>query len=499
MPAASPSTSLLAAPIRRGPWKENDVSEAIAASMPRGRARTEPVATCHGGRGARGPRAGLSRCRTRRGRSLRRLAAREGCYDRRMRKTILVALAAAALGGARGEAGGPESSVRVERVSGDALVSGRLTSIADGQVTILFPPGESKVPLAEVIEIVFPTPPDPPPAWSPADVAVDLATGETLFGQIRGGDAHGVKIASPLLGDVVVAIDRLHAIRFLRRLSQMPEAPDLRAPETTDVVHLLGGDRMACTVESFSDRALNVESSSGEKTPVAYDRITALRVLGDAGKRPAGTLLVVVLRDGTEVIGASPSAADGKLRMNSAAGFQVEASLTDVVAAHVLSERFVYLSDVPAATTEVTPFWKPVAGDPAVLYAPRMDRSFGGRPLKCGGRAWVKGLGVYSGTSQTWALDGKYAEFRGFVGLDDGAGAMGGVVFEVLVDGKSRWKSEFVRAAAGEGRGVPGPVAVPKIDLKGATSLTLRVLSGDSEDPWPIADEADWLGAMLLR
>ena len=416
-----------------------------------------------------------------------------------MRKLILATLAAAALGAARGEAGAPETQIRVERVDGEAVIAQRMTAIADGEVALAAASGNRKVPLAEVIEIVFPTPPDPPPAWTAADVAVDLATGETLHGQIRGGDAHGVRISSPLLGDVVVPIDRLHAIRFLRRLSQMPEAPDLRTAETTDVVHLLGGDRMTCTVDSFADKYVQVESSSGEKIPVAYDRITALRVLGDAGKRPAGTLLVVVLRDGTELIGASPAAADGKLRMNSAAGFAVEAALTDVVAAHVLSERFVYLSDVPAASTEITPFWKPVAGDPAVLYAPRTDRSFGGRPLKCGGRAWVKGLGVYSGTSQTWALDGKYSEFRCSVGLDDGAGAMGGVVFEVLVDGKSRWKSELVRAAGGEGRGTPGPVAVPKIDLKGASKLTLKVHSGDAEDPWPIADEADWLGAMLLR
>jgi hypothetical protein len=412
---------------------------------------------------------------------------------------ILAALAAAALAGARAEAESAESTVRVERIGGDPVVATRMTSIADGEVALAAPAGERKLPLAEVIEIVFPTPPDPPPAWTASDVAVDLATGETLLGQIRGGDAHGVKIASPLLGDIVVPIDRLHAIRFLRRLSQMPEAPDLRAPETTDVVHLLGGDRMACTVESFAERALNVESSSGEKTPVAYDRITALRVLGDAGKRPAGTQLVVVLRDGTELIGASPAAADGRLKMKSAAGFAVDVALADVVAAHVLSDRFAYLSDVPAAKTEITPFWKPVAGDPAVLYAPRADRSFGGRPLKCGGRSWVKGLGVYSGTSQTWALDGKYAEFRGSVGLDDGAGALGGVVFEVLVDGKTRWTSGFVRGAGGEGRGAPGPVAVPKIDLAGASTLTLRVLSGDSEDPWPIADEADWLGAMLVR
>jgi hypothetical protein len=165
----------------------------------------------------------------------------------------------------------------------------------------------------------------------------------------------------------------------------------------------------------------------------------------------------------------------------------------------VISERFAYLSDLPAAKTEVQPFWKPVAGDANVLYAPRMDRSFAGRPLKSAGRSFVKGIGVYSGTTLTWQLDGKFTEFRAAAGIDDGAGPLGGVVFEVLVDGQPKWTSGFLHAAGTEGRGKASPVDVPKIDVRGAKTLTLRVLSGDAEDPWPIGDEADWLGAMLVR
>jgi hypothetical protein len=198
------------------------------------------------------------------------------------------------------------------------------------------------------------------------------------------------------------------------------------------------------------------------------------------------------------VIGSAPAAKDGRLKMKSVSGFDVDAALVDVVAAYVLSDRFVYLSDM-TASTDVKPFWKPVAGDPNVLYAPRMDRSFTGRALKSGGRNWVKGLGVYSGTSMTYALDGKFTEFRASAGLDDGAGALGGVVFEIVVDGQTKWTSGFVRAASADGRGKPSPVAAPRIDVKGAKSLTLRVLSGDADDPWPVADEADWLGAMLVR
>jgi hypothetical protein len=414
---------------------------------------------------------------------------------RRLPSAALAVIAFAAAGPARGAADAP---IRVERVAGEPVAAQKLTSIAGADVVLAGAAGEVKVPLDDVVEIGFATPPDPPQAYTPRDVAVDLAGGETLYGEIKSGDAQGFVLGSPLLGDVKLLVDRMLAVRFLRRLSQMPEPPDLRAAESTDVVHLDNGDRMNCTVESFTAKSVTVQSASGAKTPVSFDRVTALRIDGDAAKRPDGALLVVVLRDGTQTIGSAPAAKDGRLKMKSVSGFDVDVALVDVVAAHVLSERFVYLSDMPA-TTDVKPFWKLVAGDANVIYAPRMDRSFTGKALKCGGRNWVKGLGVYAGTSMTFALDGKFSEFRSSAGLDDGAGPLGGVVFEVLVDGQTKWTSGFVRPAGAEGRGKAGPLAAPRIDVKGAKSLTLRVLSGDAEDPWPIADEADWLGAMLVR
>lgn len=408
-------------------------------------------------------------------------------------------LAAAVLVRAGGALAAADAPIRVERVTGDAVSAQRLTSIAGGEILLAATSGEVKVPLADVIAIGFPTPLDSSPAWTPADVAVDLATGETIHGEIKDGNEHGLTLASPLLGSVAIPIDRLASVRFLRRLAQMPEPPDLHSAETTDVVHLAGGDRLAGTIQTFGPKSVTVENAASESVQVAYERVTALRVTGDAGKRPAGTLLVVVLRDGSQVIGAAPEVSEGRLRMKSLSGFGVDAALVDVVAAHVVSDRFAYLSDLPAAKTEVVPFWKPAAGDPAVLYAPRLDRSFSGRSLTSGGRTWVKGLGVYSGTSMTWDLDGKYSELRAWAGLDDGAGPLGGVVFEVLVDGKPKWTSGFLRAATADVRGKPSPVEVPHLDVKGAKSVTLRVVSGDADDPWPVADEADWLGAMLVR
>ena len=73
---------------------------------------------------------------------------------------------------------------------------------------------------------------------------------------------------------------------------------------------------------------------------------------------------------------------------------------------------------------------------------PRYDRSFLDRPLLSGGETYLKGIGVISGTSLTWAVNGEYSKFVSRIALDDSGGEEGDVVFEVLVDGESKFKSK---------------------------------------------------------
>src|SRR5688572_1268828 len=217
--------------------------------------------------------------------------------------------------------------VRVERVSGEPVGAQRMTGIADGNVVLVADSGELKVPLADVIQIGFGIAADPPQAYGAKEVAVDLGSGESLLGEIKAGDERGLTLTTPLLGSVVLSLDHIANVRFLRRLAQMPEPPDLLAAETSDVLHLVGGDRLSGTIHSFSDKAVTVETSGGETIPVAYDRITALRVMSDAAHAPKGTLLVMVLRDGSQVIGSAPTARDGRLKMKSVSNFEVDAAV----------------------------------------------------------------------------------------------------------------------------------------------------------------------------
>ena len=74
-------------------------------------------------------------------------------------------------------------------------------------------------------------------------------------------------------------------------------------------------------------------------------------------------------------------------------------------------------------------------------------------------------------------------------------------MFVVIVDGEERWRSDLIVPAEGAAtaHGTRGPVDAGRLSVKGATSLTLKVLPGTAEAPYPIQDEADWLGAMLVR
>lgn len=402
---------------------------------------------------------------------------------------------------ARAEGGPAASEIRVERLTGDSLAARRLVAVDAKHLTFETAAGNVDVPLDDVVEVAFATAPDAERPWSAGEVAIDLWTGESILGELRGGDVETVDVQTRHLGTLRFQLERIAAIRFLQRLSQAAEPPDLRPKPDADVVHVVGGDAFGGTLESFGKTSIRSVTPQKDTIELPFERLVAITLMADAktlAKPRDAAPLQIALRDGTRVVAREAKTADGRLTIQSPSGFTASCPLGDVVALQVTSGRFAYLSDLPA-TVKVKPVWDVAAGDPAVLFAPRMDRSFSGRPLRCGGRTWLDGIGVFSGTTLTWDLAGKYRELRTSAGLDDGAGPLGGVVFQVLVDGKEVWSSGFVRPAKSQGRGKPSPVASPRISLEGAKSLQLVVLAGDADDPYPVQDEADWLGPIVVR
>lgn len=428
---------------------------------------------------------------------------------RRLTGTTLTALCAAAVcvsppSVVRAD-DGAEAGIQVTRVEG-AVTEGRaIAGLSATALELAQADGKISVPLDDVISIDFGRAPDGPRDRVLGEVALDLWNGDRLIGVIKSGDDDSVALQSPLLGDVDVPLDAIAGIDVLVRLDGSVERPPLAESmgddEASDHVFLVGGDRVDCTIISLDPGAIVCATEASDSLRLPLARVVAVRLAKLVDNPPTGRLFTTALRDGSRVVGPIPTLDDARvLSFKGSAGYTARARLADVVAVLVRGDRFAYLADLPRPEIDVQPFWAPVAGDPNKLYAPRWDRAFSDAPLTVGGRTWLKGIGVYSGTTLTWQLDGDYAELRTAIGIDDAAGALGGAVFEVLVDGKVKWSSGFVRSTLSRSdHGKTGPVDAGRISVAGAKTLALRVLAGDAEDPYPIQDHANWLGALLVR
>ena len=117
---------------------------------------------------------------------------------------------------------------------------------------------------------------------------------------------------------------------------------------------------------------------------------------------------------------------------------------------------------------------------------PRAGRSVDDHPLTLAGVVYPHGLGTHSVGRLTIKLHGAATRFASRVGIDDETQGKGSVIFQIVVDGKTRAQTNVLH-----GGDKPQLLSV---DLTGAQTLTLRV--GDAGDGYEF-DHADWAGALL--
>jgi glucose/arabinose dehydrogenase len=141
----------------------------------------------------------------------------------------------------------------------------------------------------------------------------------------------------------------------------------------------------------------------------------------------------------------------------------------------------VYVSDLPI--TAVANGWGPFERDRSNGELGASD----GRPLRIAGVGYTKGLGVHAPSDLRVRLNGAYARFRAALGVDDETSGNGSVVFEVLGDGRSLYRSDVRRG---------GQAALPMdVDVTGVGELALVVTDG-GENNW--FDHANWADAQLV-
>lgn len=313
-----------------------------------------------------------------------------------------------------------------------------------------------------------------------------LADGGVLAADVSAADKERLTAESDLLGTLKLPLEvlagvvlRLPADRAQRDLLVERVA---RATGESDRVLLDNGDEVTGLIEAVADGKTHIRADAGP-LDVPLRQSVALVLNPGLRQKPAATARTawVGLSDGSRLLVTRLASEGPRLALTTAAGPTCKVELKNVVFLLPLGGRAVYLSDLKPAEYRQQPYLD-------LPWPYHADRNVTGGLLRCGGRLWLKGLGVHSAATLTYALDGAYRQFQAELGIDDSTGGRGSVVFRVLVDGQSKYSSGPVRGGA-----PPVPVS---IDLAGAKRLELVVDYGEQAD---VLDHADWLGARLVK
>ncbi|MDP2575221.1 NPCBM/NEW2 domain-containing protein [Vibrio penaeicida] len=146
-----------------------------------------------------------------------------------------------------------------------------------------------------------------------------------------------------------------------------------------------------------------------------------------------------------------------------------------------LSDRtYSYASDL--AEVSSTNGWGPIEKDMNVGQKEQGD----GQPISVGGKQYPKGLGLHAESEVVYSLTGaNFDRFSAVVGVDDGTGSGGSVIFQVFVDDELRYQSALLTGVS-----TPENVDIPI----SPENTVIRLVSGSGGDGIGY-DWADWADA----
>jgi hypothetical protein len=329
------------------------------------------------------------------------------------------------------------------------------------------------------------------PAEAERPFQLVFSGGDLLVGEVQSADQERAIVISPLFGKVAVPLALLRGIIF-----QPPADHVLRDQLTlkllsstgnTDRLLLENGDELTGTVEGLARRASENPLEIRLQAPVGtvnvpVERIAAL-IFNPAlleTQQAKGQQAIVGFRDGTQLTAKSLLIEQTKARLAIAGDLSVETASDEIVSIQIVGGRAVYLSDLKAESYRHVPFLN-------VPWPYHTDRNAEGGRLRCGGRLYVKGLGMHSAARLTYAIDRPYQRFEAELGIDDVTDRRGSVTFRVFVDGEQKYQSPNIRG--GE------PPVRAAVDLSGGRQLSLVVDYGEWGDQ---RDLANWLNARLV-
>ena len=161
----------------------------------------------------------------------------------------------------------------------------------------------------------------------------------------------------------------------------------VRAAGQSDRLLLDNGDELSGRLLGIANGSVKFETDVGP-VDVKIDRATALVLKSSRKRTPNHTQAWVGLSDGSRLL-ATQLLINGASAQLTVAGQPLAVSQRALVFLQPLGGRVVYLSDLKPTDYHQTPFLD-------LPWPYQTDRNVTGGFLRCGGRLYLKGLGVHS-------------------------------------------------------------------------------------------------------
>lgn len=358
--------------------------------------------------------------------------------------------------------------------------TGQFVQMSDSGLRLLEAGAQVDLPLADVLEIRFPSQNVPDPVVGPRVVLIDGTRLTCREFTVSKGRAKLQETAQ--CGTIEVPIALVAEVRFGISTGKLDESwkalqgreskTDLLVVKKEEVLDHLGG--VAGDVGAKISFLLD-----GDEVPVAREKVYGIFFRRKAPRLPR-TLCQIALSGGDLLQAGSVKFADGQLQVQVAGNVNVRLPLEAVSTVDFSAGKIRYLSQLEPREVLHVPFYDEIS-----YREYRRDRSLDGTPITVGGKSYSRGLAINSRTTLRYRIGGEYSRFQAVMGIDDAIQGWGHVQVVISGDGRTLFEGPVAT-------GKDQPRARPlDLDVTGVRDLEILVDFGDDNNTGDYLDLAD--------
>lgn len=346
-------------------------------------------------------------------------------------------------------------------------------SIDASRLTVKAADGSTRdVPLTSLVQLIGPA-----RSSTPTGLTLWVAGGQRLVGTPRRIDGANLIWFTAGVGEVAVPLESLLGV--LRDRGANDGLNDARAE---DVARLTTGDSVRGILTEATDDTLVFTPATGDGVRVAMANVVSVLFASPPGGRkslPPPPFLVRIA-GGSVIACERVTLADDSLSLRTVSGSTTNVDLAQIEAIEHTGGPVAWLSSRGPDASVHTPY---LDGE----FPARMDGNVTGGPIRFGGVAYARGIGVHSRSRLDFTLRPGDARFRTRYAIDGNA-PRADVDVRVLLDGKPVHERKNFRV------GTLSPLV--ELEVIGAKTLTLEVDYGAGYD---VQDRLNWIEPAFVR